>query len=160
MSVFVSSCKPASTFRDRPFQRTVLPEVNVLLVEHRDEIFARLRFDLSRMGIGVYRAAYPEDVYRVHSRIPIELTISNSGLPQASLWLTTAKLRIQDPSARVWTYMVNPRPHEREWARLVGIERVLTYGGDLFELTESLQHAMRKGWSMTKAPTSVLSEAS
>ena len=160
MSVVVSTCKPASTFRNRPFQRTVLPEVNVLFVEHRDEIFARLRYDLSRMGIGVYRAAYPEDVYRVHSRIPIELTISNSGLPQASLWLTTAKLRIQNPSARVWTYMVNPRPHEREWTRLVGIERMLTYGGHLFELTESLQHAMRKGWSMTKSPTSVLSEAS
>uniref|UniRef100_A0A7C2P1A5 Uncharacterized protein n=1 Tax=Schlesneria paludicola TaxID=360056 RepID=A0A7C2P1A5_9PLAN len=132
----------------------------MLLVEHRDVIFARLQRDLSRLGIGVYRATYPEDVFRVHSRIPIELTISNSGLPQASLWLTTAKLRIQSPSARVWSYTTNPDRQEREWARLVGIEKMFVYGGDLFELAESLQRAVRECWSMTKTAGDMLSEAS
>ena len=160
MSVLFSSCTPASVFIDRPFQRTILPEVNILLVEHRDEIFARLHFDLSRLGIGVYRATNPEEVFRVHSRIPLELTISNSGLPQASLWLTTAKLRLQDPTARIWTYMANPSPQEREWARLIGIEKLLVSGGDLFELTETLQNAVRECWSPTKNSNDVLREAS
>ena len=143
MSVFVSSCKPASVFIDCPLQRTVLPEVNVLLVEHRDEIFARLHRDLSRLGVGVYRATYPEEVFRVHSRIPIEVTICNSGLPQASLWLTMAKLRFQDRSARVWTYMANPTKDDRNWSKLLGIEKIITYGGSLFELTERVQDALR-----------------
>ena len=150
MSVFVSY-KPGSAFIDRHFLRTVLPKVNVLLVEHRDEIFARLQLDLSRLGIGVYRATYPEEVFRVHSRIPIEVTICNSGLPQASLWLTTAKLRLQDRSTRVWTFMANPTRDDREWAQLLGIERIITYGGNLFELTERVQDALR-GRPLTEAP--------
>ena len=163
MSAFVSTsvlCKPAPRFIDCPFPRTVLPELNVLLIEHRDEVFARLQRDLSRIGVGIYRATYPEDVFRVHSRIPIELTISNSGLPQASLWLTIAKLRIQSPSARVWSYTTNSGPQEREWARLVGIEKLFDYGGDLIALAETLQRAVRECWSMTRTLSSGLSEAS
>ncbi len=138
----------------------VLSGLNVLLIEHRDEVFARLQRDLYQLGIGAYRATSPEEVFRVHFRIQIGLTLANSGLPQSSIWLTTAKLHLYDRQARIWTYLANPTSQDRFWAQLVGIEKVITYDGSLFQLTERVQHALRGCGSLNEFATSKLREAS
>ncbi|GIX05077.1 MAG: hypothetical protein KatS3mg114_0946 [Planctomycetaceae bacterium] len=118
---------------------SVFSEFNILLVEHRDEVFARLQRDLYDLGIGTYRATSPEELFKVHSRIPIGLTLANSRLPHSSVWLTTAKLRIYMSHARIWVYLARPTSQERVWAKLARIERVLSYDGSLFQLAERVQ---------------------
>lgn len=138
----------------------VLSGLNVLLIEHRDEVFARLQRDLYQLGIGTYRATALEEVFRVHFRIQIGLTIANSGLAQSSIWLTAAKLRLHNCQARIWTYLANPNRQERVWAELGGIEKVIAYDGSLFQLTDRIQHVLCECRSLNEAATCAFREAS
>lgn len=141
-------------------RRLALSGLNVLLIEHRDEVFARLQRDLYQLGIGTYRATSPEEVFRVHFRIDIRLTLANSGLPDSSIWLTTAKLHLQDRQARIWAYLLNPTSQNRFWAQLVGIEKVISYDGSLFQLSDAVHHALRGYGALNDFATSKLREAS
>ena len=113
----------------------VRPLGTVLLIEHRDEVFAPLERELRRIGRRVYRASRSEDVMRIHIDTKIDMTLSNYELPDSSCWLTAAKLRMFDGTARIWLYTVRHTIRDRLWAALLGIEKVVPYDGDLFDLS-------------------------
>jgi DNA-binding response OmpR family regulator len=119
-----------------PVPRRMRPLMSVLLIEHRDEVFARLESDLRLLGCQVFRASRPEDVLHIHINVTIDVTISNAALPNASVWLTAAKLRMFDRTARIWLYAVKRSIRDHNWAALSGIEKVIHYDGDLFKLSE------------------------
>lgn len=121
-----------------PRLQRMRPLLSVLLIEYRDEVFARLESDLRQLGCQVYRASRAEDVLHIYINTTIDVTISNSALPDASAWLTAAKLRMYDRTARIWLYTVNRSIRDRNWAALSGIEKVIRYDGNLFKLTERI----------------------
>lgn len=118
--------------------RSGRPPLSVLLIEHRDEVFARLECDLRRLGCRLYRASRAEDVLQIHVNTTIDLTVSNHALPDASVWLSVVKLQMFDRTARIWLYTDRRTIHDRNWAALLGIEKVVPYTGDLFGLSERI----------------------
>ncbi|MFG0335207.1 MAG: hypothetical protein ACF8TS_17760 [Maioricimonas sp. JB049] len=118
------------------------PELIVLIIEYRDEIFSRLEHDLRQRDIGCYRAISAEEVLRIHSRIPVSLTLAGANLPETSIWLTTAKLRLYDPDAPIWLYIARPSRTERRDAKLAGLERLLGYDGSLVDLSDQVAPAV------------------
>lgn len=122
---------------ERPARR-MQPLLSVLLIEHRDEVFARLECDLRRLGCRVYRASRAEDVLQIHVNTRIDVTVSNHALPDSSVWLSAAKLRMFDRTARIWLYTARRTIRDRNWAALLGIEKVVPYDGDLLKLSERI----------------------
>lgn len=132
---------PRPSLGNRGFERPARngrPLLSVLLIEHRDEVFARLEYDLRRLGCGVYRASRAEDVLQIHVHARIDITISNHALPDSSVWLSAAKLRMFDRTARIWLYILRRTIHDRNWAARLGIEEVVPYDGDLFGLSDRI----------------------
>jgi len=112
----------------------------VLLVEYRDEVFARLADDLAATGMWVERACNTAEAFRwIAGRSP-DLVIANLHMPNNSGWLLAAKLRLFQPTARIWLYAPQPRSFEYDYAlaRFLGVAELIHYQGDLFRLAEEV----------------------
>lgn len=110
----------------------------LLVVEHRDEIFARLEADLTTWGIQVYRAMNAEEATRLYHHRPTELVLSHADLPDETGWLFACKLRIAWPSAKIWVYTPRWTAKESVLADFTGCEEVIAYGGDLYRLAAEM----------------------
>lgn len=106
----------------------------VLLVEHRDEVFARLAADLASIPLQVARALNASAASRRFARNPSDLMIANVDLPDESGWLLACKTRLVFPTARIWLYTAHPSALDRNRARYLGVARLIHYGGDLLRL--------------------------
>jgi len=114
----------------------------VLLVEHRDEVFARLAGDFAAMGIWVERACSVAEAFRHFACCSPDLMIANAHMPCEGGWLLVAKLRLIRPTARIWLY--SPRPswsseYDHGLARFLEIAELIHYRGDLFLLAEEIR---------------------
>lgn len=116
----------------------------VLLVEHRDEVFARLASDFAAMGIRVERASCKAEVFRCLARCSPDLMIANAHLPDEGGWLLTAKLRLSRPTTCVWLYAPRPQSPEYDYglAEFLGVAELIHYQGDLFLLGDELRHRL------------------
>lgn len=110
----------------------------VLVVEHRDEVFARIQADLAAWGIQVQRAISAEEARRLYYRRPLELVLTHTDLPDETGWLFACKLRIVWPSTRLWIYTPWWTAKEQVLAEFVGAEEILGYGGDLQRLAAEI----------------------
>ncbi len=124
-----------------PMPRNGRSAAKILLVEHRDEVFARLENDLRTLGHEVYRATRAVDVARIYAYAKIDLVISNPELPDASVWLMATKLRMVNPMGRIWLYAARKSVRDRLWGEHAGIERILYYQGNLFLLSQLVAKA-------------------
>lgn len=106
----------------------------VLMVEHRDEVFARIAGDLTAWGIRFERATSAEEARRLYFRQPMELVLIHSDLPDETGWLLACKLRLAWPAARIWVYTPRWTTKEPVLAEFVGVEEAIAYGGDLRRL--------------------------
>ncbi|MHB1033394.1 MAG: hypothetical protein ACYC35_03285 [Pirellulales bacterium] len=104
------------------------------MVEHRDEVFARIEADLAVWGIQVQRAGDAEEARRLYYRRPMELVLIHTDLPDETGWLFACKLRITWPAARIWVYTPRWTARELVLAEFIGVEEVIAYGGDLQRL--------------------------
>lgn len=111
---------------------------NVLLVEYRDEVFARLAADLSAAGLQVQRAVCAASASRACVRCPAELLVVNVDLPDGSGWLLTAKLRLAAAAPRIWLYAPWPLPDAVAMAEYVGADGLIAYEGDLGRLSAAI----------------------
>jgi DNA-binding response OmpR family regulator len=111
----------------------------VLVVEHRDEVFARLAADLCAVGVGVKRAVSAAQALRRYARRSADLVLCHVDLPDQSSWLLTAKLRLSCPAARVWVYTPRSSAAHTALARFVQAEELIEYGGDLWRLSAELR---------------------
>jgi DNA-binding response OmpR family regulator len=105
-----------------------------LLVEHRDEVFARLVANLASIQLRVARALSASAASRRFATCPSDLMIANVDLPDESGWLLACKTRLVYPTARIWLYTAHPTALDRARARYLGVARLIHYGGDLLRL--------------------------
>ncbi len=108
----------------------------VLVVEHRDEVFARIATDVAQSGYYVLRAETAGEAMRLSGKFRPTLVIANSDLSDQSGWLMTAKLRFIDPEARIWLYLSETTPDDEGMARFLQLDELLAYGGNLLKLSE------------------------
>lgn len=118
--------------REKPASR---PLTNALVVEHRDEVFARIEADLSAWGVQAQRATSAEEAMWLYSGRPLELVLAHSDLPDDTGWFFACKLRLAWPGARIWVYTPRCTTKEQVLADFIGVEEVLAYGGDLQQLS-------------------------
>jgi response regulator RpfG family c-di-GMP phosphodiesterase len=111
---------------------------NVLLVEYRDEVFARLAADLMAAGLQVERAVCAASAAKAHVRSPAELVVVNVDLPDGSGWLLTAKLRLMSAAPQIWLYAPWPLPDAVAMAEYVGADGLIRYEGDLCRLSAAI----------------------
>lgn len=144
----MSSC----TFSVGEFPTLQLPTVNgfawprtaprtlstVLVVEHRDEVFARIQADLAAWGIRVERATGAEEARRHYCRRPTGLILVHADLPDETGWLFACKLRLGRPAARIWVYTPRRTTKELVLAEFIGVEETIAYGGDLLRLAAEI----------------------
>ena len=109
-----------------------------VVAEPRDEVFARLAADLAESGMQVVRAQTASEALRHYARCEPALMVANVDLPDQSAWLLAGKLRFVDPNVRIWIYQSQSSPYERGMASFLKIDELLTYGGDLLGLAETL----------------------
>lgn len=111
---------------------------SVLLVEYRDEVFARLSSDLAEAGLRVERVCTGHGVRRHLARHRPELVIANMDTPDESGWLMASKLRLGSPATRIWLYAPrSPSPADHHFARFLVVELV-HYPGDLISLAANV----------------------
>jgi len=118
------------------------PQRTVLLVEYRDEIFARLASDMAEFGMRVVRAKSATEALKLVETYKPVLLVANVDLPGQSGWLMTAKLRLFNPQIRVWLYRPQPSGYGREIAKILDIDTLLAYHGDLFGLSGTIVDRM------------------
>ena len=105
------------------------------MVEHRDEVFARLAADLASIQWQVTRALNANAASWRFAKCPSDLMIANVDLPEESGWLLACKTRLVYPTARIWLYTAHPSALDRDRARYLGVARLIHYGGDLLRLS-------------------------
>jgi ActR/RegA family two-component response regulator len=111
---------------------------NILLVEYRDEVFARLATDLTEVGLRVERAVCAASASRACIHSPAELLVVNVDLPDGSGWLLAAKLRLASAVAPIWLYAPWPLPDAVAMAEYVGADGLIAYDGDLGRLSAAI----------------------
>lgn len=111
----------------------------VLLVEYRDEVFARLASDLAAMGVWVERASNAAEASQRFAHCPPDLMIVNADMPDESGWLLAGKLRLVRPTAHVWLYAPRSSGFDHGLAHFLGVAEVVHYDGDLFWLAEEIR---------------------
>jgi DNA-binding NtrC family response regulator len=110
-------------------------QVTVLLVEHRDEVFARLAADLVALGVRVERAGNGAEVSRTYGRGNVDLLMINAALPDVSGWLLSRKLRLIDPEVAIWLYTPQASADEVSMANFVMADELIEYDGNLWRLS-------------------------
>ncbi len=118
------------------------PEPTVLLVEHRDEVFARLATDMAEFGIRVLRAKSTNEAMKLYDKQKPTLIVGNVDLPGQSGWLMAAKLRLFDRGVCIWLYQRQPSNYGQEIATFLGVDVLVPYQGDLLSLSERVVDLM------------------
>ncbi len=111
---------------------------NILLVEYRDEVFARLAADLVGLGLRIERATCASGASKLCASFSPDLLVVNVDLPDGSGWLLTAKLRLASPTPPIWLYAPRPSPDAMAMAEFVGADSLIAYDGDLCRLSAAL----------------------
>ena len=120
------------------------PQPTTLLVEPRDEIFARLATDIAEFGIRVIRAKSATEATKLYEEYQPTFLVGSVDLPDQSGWLLAAKLRLFDRQIRVWLYHHQPSSYGQEISKVLGLDALLPYQGDLLGLSETIVDCMGK----------------
>lgn len=115
----------------------------VMVVDHRDEVFARLEADLRKLPLSVRWARGVEHASAARCTEAFDLILLNGELPEESGWLWSAKWRLSGSPLRTWLYTSRPVDFGDEAASLAGVEEVLYYAGDLLRLSEAIMDRLR-----------------
>lgn len=116
--------------RRTPDRGNLPAEPLILIVEHRDELFANVATALTAKGVQIARAASAaEATERLQSTSP-DLTLANCDQPDESAWLMVSKWCLTRASKRVWLYQAWPAPFDQDWVDFTNVERLLYYRDD------------------------------
>jgi len=109
----------------------------VLIVEYRDEVYARLAADLAMAGLRVTRAV---DAATAATRMTpgLEIVIINADLPDQKGWVVAASARSMSPMPRIWLYKAWNSPIDVAHAHRVRSEELLEYRGELHVLSDAV----------------------
>ncbi len=116
-----------------------------LLVEHRDEVYARIATDMAETGMHVIRAKSAVEALKLFGRCAPTHVVANLDLPDQSGWLLACKLRFCQPDIQVWLYQADSSSYSGTMAKYLQINEVLNYGGDLLGLSETIVEMIAAG---------------
>ncbi|OHB69925.1 MAG: hypothetical protein A2V70_02405 [Planctomycetes bacterium RBG_13_63_9] len=112
--------------------------LKVLLVEHRDEVSARLAAGLEAAGFRVEQAKNSAKAVKRYVADPTDLLIVNADQTADSAWLLAAKVRLTHPTARIWAYLRQSSVSDVTAANSLPIEELIEYGENLSRLTADI----------------------
>jgi len=109
-----------------------------ILVEHRDDVFARLAADAEQLGAEVVRAESVGEAMLLVDLCDFALVVSSRDLPGQTGWVLADKLGQTAPRVEVWLYMPQISAYADELARLLNVSKLLVYEGDLSSLSDAV----------------------
>lgn len=77
----------------------------LILVEYRDEVFARVAADISSLHFRIVRAGSTEAALSLVNRCNSALVVANRDLPDENGWVLADKLRQATAHVETWLYM-------------------------------------------------------
>jgi len=110
----------------------------VLLVEYRDEVFARITTDIAEFGFHVVRATSAREPMQFCGTNEPVLVVANVDLPDHSGWLLAGKLRFVDRHNRIWLYQTESSNYDLGMVNFLNVDELLDYQGDLLGLSETI----------------------
>jgi hypothetical protein len=113
-----------------------------LLVDHRDEVFARIAIDMAESGMRVVRAKSATEALKLCGKYEPALVVANLDLPDQSGWLLAGKLLFVDHNICVWLYQPQSSNYDHELANFLNVDALLDYRGDLLGLSETIVDLM------------------
>ena len=122
-------------------------EPRVLIVEYRDEVYARLKADLEQLGATVGRARRGATVLANVRRHRPDLILIGDRLPDESCLLIAAKLHLGGCTAPSWVYGFGESIRYRDCLPLVGIDRAIDFGPDLWRSSDRICRKIRSFFS-------------
>jgi len=125
-----------SPLKDAEFEGESRP--TALLVDHRDEVFARIATDMAESGMRVVRAGSATEALKLCGRYEPTLVVANLDLPDQSGWLLAGKLRFVDRRIHVWLYQPQSSHYDHGIASCLNVDELLDYRGDLLGLSETI----------------------
>ena len=127
------------------------PRLHVLIVEFRDEVFARLKTLFEEHGYKVSRAAIVTDQTPL---VAADLLLVSEDMPDDSGWLITCKLRLAQVWQPIWLYAVRAPRVLADWKEWCGVNDVIVHGGELSRLAAQIRQRLqeRMGHSKTDRP--------
>ncbi len=125
--------------------KTMKRQAMALLVEHRDEVYARLAADMAATGMRVVRATTAVEALKSFGRCEPDQVVANLDLPDQSGWLLACKLRFCQPDIHVWLYQSDASDYDGGMAKYLQVNEVLNYGGDLLGLSETIVEMIAAG---------------
>jgi len=117
-----------------------------LLVEHRDEVFARIATDMAEFGLRVVRAKSAREAMQFCGTHEPVLVVANVDLSDHSGWLLAGKLRFVDRHNRIWLYQAQSSNYDLGMVNFLNIDELLDYQGDLLGLSETIVDLMTDWW--------------
>lgn len=121
---------------------TKAPGPAVVIVEQRDEVFARLGTDLAEIGLRVYRASTIVEAVRLGIRCAPRLVLVNLDLPNDQGWEQLNPLCLLSPTFRVWVYKARKSVSDCTMARAYRVDEVIHYRGDLLDLADAVMECL------------------
>lgn len=123
----------------RRFRRSLAPPItSLLVVEHRDEVFARLAGDLLEVGLFVQRAATPLEAHDRFADSKANLIVVHRDLIEEGGWLMASKWARRHPNRQIWLYAAWPSALDEAWARFTKVDRILYCQGNVWSLAKEL----------------------
>lgn len=113
-----------------------------LLVEHRDEVFARIATDMAEFGMRVVRAKSAIEALKLFGAYEPTMVVANVDLPDQNGWTLAGKIRFIDSDVRIWVYQPQSEPEDEGMAKWLEVDELLDYGGDLLGLSEAIVDLM------------------
>ncbi len=118
------------------------PQGTALLVEHRDEVFARIATDMAESRMRVVRAKSVAEALELCHQYEPTLVVANINMPDTSGWLLARRLGLCDRRIHVWLYQGRSTDRDIVMAKYVHVEERLVYNGDLLGLSRSIVRLM------------------
>lgn len=109
-----------------------------LIVEHRDEVFARIATDIAEFGIRVVRATSAAEALALCGKYEPVLVVASVGLPDHSGWLLACKWRCFDKNTPIWLYQARSSDYDLGMAKFSKIDELLDHEGNLFNLSATI----------------------
>ncbi len=110
----------------------------LLLVEPRDEVYARLASDLTDAGFLVMRAVDEKHACRSYLHCQFELVIANADLSRQGGSMLARVLRTRGNGPSLWLYKTRKTAVDVSCAKSLRVDELIGYRGDLFALSDRI----------------------
>jgi CheY-like chemotaxis protein len=110
----------------------------ILLVEHRDEVFARMAADLAAAGLFVMQAGSTKEALVRWTQTAPAVCLVNLDLPDRGGSFLASYFRDLESGVPVWLYTARKSAAAISAANAAGAEELVDYGGDLWKLSDAI----------------------